>query len=126
MSTWRRDVRLRELTWPNPENVLVVVRVGQPVRTRSDLDNYPYTNEQTGEKEDGDNRSLRMAAHREQFALTEAARTNGSSCRLEGVPTHRDEPHVLLVDVTPAEQVTYAPDHPMFAGGELGQCNPGA
>ena len=31
-----------------------------------------------------------------------------------------------VVDVTPAEQVTYAPDHPMFAGGELGQCNPGA
>tara|TARA_R110000751_G_scaffold31125_6_gene79175 strand:+ start:1313 stop:2674 length:1362 start_codon:yes stop_codon:yes gene_type:complete len=31
-----------------------------------------------------------------------------------------------VVDVTPAEQVTYAPDHPMFAGGELGECNPGA
>ncbi|MDF2232103.1 substrate-binding protein [Albimonas sp. CAU 1670] len=31
-----------------------------------------------------------------------------------------------VVDVTPAEQVTYAPDHPMFAGGELGKCNPGA
>ncbi|SOH95297.1 ABC-type branched-chain amino acid transport system, substrate-binding protein [Monaibacterium marinum] len=31
-----------------------------------------------------------------------------------------------VVDVTPAEQVTYAPDHPMFAGGELGTCNPGA
>lgn len=31
-----------------------------------------------------------------------------------------------VVDVTPAEQVTYAPDHPMFAGGDLGECNPGA
>ena len=31
-----------------------------------------------------------------------------------------------VVDVTPASQVTYAPDHPMFAGGELGKCNPGA
>ncbi|MGH1458658.1 MAG: substrate-binding protein [Paracoccaceae bacterium] len=31
-----------------------------------------------------------------------------------------------VVEVTPAEQVTYAPDHPMFAGGALGTCNPGA
>ncbi len=31
-----------------------------------------------------------------------------------------------VVDVTPASQVTYEPDHPMFAGGELGACNPGA
>jgi ABC-type branched-subunit amino acid transport system substrate-binding protein len=31
-----------------------------------------------------------------------------------------------IVEVTPVEQVTYAPDHPLFAGGELGQCNPGA
>lgn len=31
-----------------------------------------------------------------------------------------------IVEITPVEQVTYAPDHPMFAGGELGQCNPGA
>ena len=31
-----------------------------------------------------------------------------------------------VVDVTPAEQVTYPVDHPMFAGGELGKCNPGA
>ena len=31
-----------------------------------------------------------------------------------------------VVDVTPAAQVTYAPDHPMFAGGSLGECNPGA
>ena len=31
-----------------------------------------------------------------------------------------------IVEVTPTEQVTYAPDHPMFAGGALGECNPGA
>lgn len=31
-----------------------------------------------------------------------------------------------IVEVTPAGQVTYEPDHPMFAGGALGQCNPGA
>ena len=31
-----------------------------------------------------------------------------------------------VVEVTPAAQVTYAPDHPMFAGGNLGSCNPGA
>lgn len=31
-----------------------------------------------------------------------------------------------VVEVTPAAQVTYAPDHPMFAGGSLGACNPGA
>ncbi|MGX0877272.1 branched-chain amino acid transport system substrate-binding protein [Roseovarius sp. MBR-154] len=31
-----------------------------------------------------------------------------------------------VVEVTPAAQVTYPPDHPMFAGGELGACNPGA
>lgn len=30
-----------------------------------------------------------------------------------------------IVEVTPVEQVTYAPDHPMFAGGELGECNNG-
>ncbi|WP_163846248.1 substrate-binding protein [Pseudooceanicola aestuarii] len=33
---------------------------------------------------------------------------------------------VEIVEVTPAEQVTYAPDHPMFSGGQLGSCNPGA
>jgi ABC-type branched-subunit amino acid transport system substrate-binding protein len=33
---------------------------------------------------------------------------------------------VEIVEVTPTEQVTYAPDHPQFAGGELGACNPGA
>ena len=31
-----------------------------------------------------------------------------------------------IVDVVPTEQVTYPPDHPMFAGGNLGTCNPGA
>ncbi|ETA53826.2 substrate-binding protein [Ponticoccus alexandrii] len=31
-----------------------------------------------------------------------------------------------IVEVTPAAQVTYPPDHPMFAGGQLGSCNPGA
>lgn len=30
-----------------------------------------------------------------------------------------------IVEVTPVDQVTYAPDHPQFAGGDLGQCNPG-
>ena len=31
-----------------------------------------------------------------------------------------------VVEVTPAAQVTYEPEHPMFAGGNLGECNPGA
>ncbi|VAW00593.1 Branched-chain amino acid ABC transporter, periplasmic substrate- binding protein [hydrothermal vent metagenome] len=31
-----------------------------------------------------------------------------------------------VVEVTPVAQVTYPPDHPMFAGGALGTCNPGA
>lgn len=31
-----------------------------------------------------------------------------------------------VVDVTKADKVSYAPDHPMFAGGDLGKCNPGA
>jgi ABC-type branched-subunit amino acid transport system substrate-binding protein len=31
-----------------------------------------------------------------------------------------------VVDVTPASQVTYPVDHPMFAGGALGECNSGA
>ncbi|MXU64903.1 substrate-binding protein [Oceanomicrobium pacificus] len=31
-----------------------------------------------------------------------------------------------VVEVTPRAQVEYAPDHPMFAGGALGECNPGA
>ena len=33
---------------------------------------------------------------------------------------------VEIVEVTPREQVEYEPDHPMFAGGDLGSCNPGA
>ncbi|TDL79697.1 ABC transporter substrate-binding protein [Palleronia sediminis] len=33
---------------------------------------------------------------------------------------------VEIVEVTPTEAVTYPHDHPMFAGGELGECNPGA
>ena len=31
-----------------------------------------------------------------------------------------------IVEVTPAAQVTYPADHPQFAGGALGSCNPGA
>ena len=31
-----------------------------------------------------------------------------------------------IVEVTPRAQVEYAADHPMFAGGQLGSCNPGA
>jgi ABC-type branched-subunit amino acid transport system substrate-binding protein len=31
-----------------------------------------------------------------------------------------------LVEITPRAQVEYAPDHPMFAGGDLGACNNGA
>ncbi|GGL64994.1 substrate-binding protein [Wenxinia marina] len=31
-----------------------------------------------------------------------------------------------IVEVTPVEQVWYEPDHPQFAGGDLGECNPGA
>ncbi|MFO7854670.1 MAG: ABC transporter substrate-binding protein [Paracoccaceae bacterium] len=31
-----------------------------------------------------------------------------------------------VVDVTPTEKVMYAPDHPDFVGGELGECNPGS
>ena len=31
-----------------------------------------------------------------------------------------------IVEVTPVEQVWYEPDNPMFAGGDLGKCNPGA
>jgi ABC-type branched-subunit amino acid transport system substrate-binding protein len=30
-----------------------------------------------------------------------------------------------IVEVTPRAQVEYAPDHPMFAGGDLGTCNSG-
>ena len=31
-----------------------------------------------------------------------------------------------IVEVTPAAQVWYEPDNPMFAGGALGSCNPGS
>ena len=31
-----------------------------------------------------------------------------------------------ILEVTPRSQVEYSPDHPMFAGGDLGVCNPGA
>ncbi|WP_170332282.1 substrate-binding protein [Ruegeria arenilitoris] len=31
-----------------------------------------------------------------------------------------------IVEITPRAQVEYDPEHPMFAGGDLGQCNPGA
>jgi len=31
-----------------------------------------------------------------------------------------------IVEVTPRAQVEYPEDHPMFAGGDLGECNPGA
>ncbi|MEM6678571.1 MAG: substrate-binding protein [Pseudomonadota bacterium] len=31
-----------------------------------------------------------------------------------------------VVDTASTEAITYAPDHPMFAGGSLGQCNSGA
>ncbi|MFD1342943.1 substrate-binding protein [Litorisediminicola beolgyonensis] len=33
---------------------------------------------------------------------------------------------VEIVEATPVEQVTYDSEHPMFAGGQLGSCNPGA
>ena len=31
-----------------------------------------------------------------------------------------------IVEVTPCEQVDLRAEHPMFAGGDLGECNPGA
>ncbi len=31
-----------------------------------------------------------------------------------------------IVEETPRAQVEYPEDHPMFAGGSLGECNPGA
>ncbi|MFT7057516.1 MAG: ABC-type branched-subunit amino acid transport system substrate-binding protein [Pseudorhodobacter sp.] len=40
-------------------------------------------------------------------------------------PTNQYD-NLEIVEVTPVAQVTYAPDHPMFAGGALGDCNPGA
>ncbi len=31
-----------------------------------------------------------------------------------------------IVEITPRAQVEYDPEHPMFSGGSLGECNPGA
>ncbi len=46
---------------------------------------------------------------------------------VRGAENPEDEFHLVeIVEVTPVEQVTYPEDHPMFAGGDLGQCNPGA
>ena len=46
---------------------------------------------------------------------------------VKGAENPADEFHLVdIVEVTPVEQVTYEPDHPMFAGGELGACNNGA
>ena len=46
---------------------------------------------------------------------------------VKGAENPEDEFNLVeIVEVTPTEQVTYAPDHPMFAGGALGSCNPGA
>jgi ABC-type branched-subunit amino acid transport system substrate-binding protein len=46
---------------------------------------------------------------------------------VRGAENPSDEFHLVdIVEETPVEQVTYAPDHPMFAGGELGACNNGA
>ena len=46
---------------------------------------------------------------------------------VKGAEDPQDEFHLVeIVEVTPVDQVTYQPDHPMFAGGSLGECNPGA
>ncbi|WP_172296792.1 substrate-binding protein [Pseudoruegeria sp. HB172150] len=46
---------------------------------------------------------------------------------VRGAENPEDEFHLVeIVEVTPVTQVTYPPDHPMFAGGDLGSCNPGA
>ncbi|MFV2035147.1 MAG: substrate-binding protein, partial [Halocynthiibacter sp.] len=46
---------------------------------------------------------------------------------MQGKENPTDEFDILdLVEVTPRAQVEYAVDHPMFAGGTLGDCNPGA
>ena len=41
-------------------------------------------------------------------------------------PNSQTRELVDIIEATPVEQVTYAPDHPQFAGGALGTCNPGA
>ena len=46
---------------------------------------------------------------------------------VKGAETPEDEFHLVeIVEATPVAQVTYDPEHPMFAGGALGECNPGA
>ncbi len=46
---------------------------------------------------------------------------------VRGAMTPESEFHLVeIVEVTPMAQVTYDPEHPMFAGGQLGACNPGA
>ena len=46
---------------------------------------------------------------------------------VRGAENPQDEFHLVeIVEVTPVGQVTYPHDHPMFAGGDLGKCNPGA
>ena len=45
---------------------------------------------------------------------------------VRGAENPQDEFHLVeIVEVTPVGQVTYPHDHPMFAGGDLGKCNPG-
>lgn len=46
---------------------------------------------------------------------------------VRGAADPKDEFNLVeIVEVTPVAQVTYDPEHPMFAGGSLGKCNPGA
>jgi branched-chain amino acid transport system substrate-binding protein len=46
---------------------------------------------------------------------------------VKGAETPEDEFHLVeIVETTPVAQVIYDPEHPMFAGGALGECNPGA
>ncbi len=46
---------------------------------------------------------------------------------VRGKETPKDEYDILeVVQEVPAKEVWYEPDHPMFAGGELGKCNNGA
>ncbi|MCD1620808.1 ABC transporter substrate-binding protein [Salipiger marinus] len=45
---------------------------------------------------------------------------------VRGAENPSDEYNLVeIVEVTPVEQVTYDPEHPMFAGGNLGSCNAG-
>jgi len=46
---------------------------------------------------------------------------------VKGAENPESEFHLVeIIEKTPVDQVTYDPEHPMFAGGDLGQCNPGA